>query len=92
LYLFFKKKKKKKDATSGNSNGKQQANESASRISLAKGIVGLITESQRALEIDKKFSLNNEDTESGLLERIQTVVELRGTLINTAVKFPNLYF
>ena len=59
-----------------------------SRVDLARGIVNLVNESQKGLEMD--FSLSSDkdvelELECGLLDRIQTLMEHREALINTAV-------
>lgn len=62
-----------------------------SRYDLAKGLVALVDESQKGLEID--FGLQatttgripDDELHCGLLDRIQNLVEHRETLVNTAV-------
>jgi hypothetical protein len=62
-----------------------------SRLSLAKGIVSLVNDSQRALEVN--FHPQNQtpgvgddvELQSGLLDKIQQLVEQRETVVNTAV-------
>ena len=61
------------------------------RVTLAKGIVSLVEESQRALEVnfDPQLQAQSQSDEvelhSGLLDKIQLLVSQRETLVNTAV-------